>query len=135
MNPIRRFFIGSPRSENAEAPNSHAHERREDPLSLIGTLCFSLLAMTASALISGLVVLVISRFGAGGGLPVLGFRGAMALALLGSWFSMGTAGVPGYQKGAFPKSLVQTLTHQISSALLMILLLVALSLLLAWGSR
>jgi len=135
MNTLHQLDIGSPRTENAVAPNPHAHQRGKDSPSLIGTLGLSMLAMTASALISGLVVLVISRLGADGGLPVLGFRGAVALALLGSWFSMGTAGVPGSQRWDFQKSMIQTLTHQISSALLMLLLVGVLSLLLGWGSR
>lgn len=134
MNTYLRWAIGSSPKESAEPPDSLPHERADNPSSLIITLGLSLMALCVSALVSGSVVLVISKFGADSGLPALGFRGALSLALVGSWFSMGTAEVRKTQGREFPKFLIETLANQIGSALLMLLLVGALSLLLGWGT-
>lgn len=128
-NPFGWSMDSSP-GARAEALEATTHAEVNKPLGLIGTLGLTLVALCVSALISGAMVLAISRFGAGTGLPVLGFKGALALALLGSWFSMGSTGVRETPLRDFPDFLANTLIHQVCSALLMLILLGVLSLLL-----
>lgn len=92
---------------------------------LLATLC-------GSALISGTVVLAISRFGGGSGLPQLGFRGALSISLLGSWFSLGAAGTREQSSADLKRFMVETLSHQLGCALLMLLLLGILHLVFGW---
>ena len=131
-NLFGRSMDSSP-GESGEALEATPQAEVNKP-GLIGTMALTLVALCVSALVSGAMVLVISRFGAGSGLPVLGFKGALALALLGSWFSMGSRGVRETPLKEFPDFLVDTLFHQICSALLMLILLGVLSLLLGRGA-
>ena len=86
------------------------------------------LSILASALLSGTLVFCIVRFGARGGLPPLEFRGALSVALLGTWFSMGSSQPSERNIRDFPKYLGRTLAHQVGCALLMLVLLGVLTL-------
>ncbi len=93
------------------------------------------LSILGSALLSGAMVYFILRFGAGSGLPRLEFRSALALALLGTWFSMGGSESKERNPQDFPKYLARTLAHQAGCALLMAVLLGVLSLGFEIGGR
>lgn len=92
------------------------------------TVACAFLSILASTLLSGTLVFCIVRFGAGSGLPPLGFRGALSVALLGAWFSMGGSQPSEGSPQDFLGSLARTLTHQVGCALLMLALLGALGL-------
>lgn len=123
MKSIMDWVKQLPKEEHAKEADGGTTEDGNKPMGPIALIGTALLSILASTLLSGTLVFCIASFGAGSGLPRVEFKGALAFALLGSWFSMGSSGYGERSPQEFPKYLAHTLVHQCECALLMLLLL------------
>lgn len=126
----RRSGRGEPWTATGDAPVLGARAS-----GLLPTLALAFVSLLAASLLNGTVVFLILRLGAGSGLPSLEFKGAVALALLGSWFSMGTSNTKTERSQDLLESVAGSLAHQLGSALLMLALLGTLSFGFGMGGR